>query len=57
MSGSSSADLPVPAPRSIADGCVRVPERPGLGDDIGFDYFREQSNGKGKTSVGAPEVY
>ena len=57
MSGSSSADLPVPAPRSIADGCVRIPERPGLGDDTDFDFVREHAIDEVRTSVEAPEVY
>ena len=57
MSGSSSADFPVPGPRSIADGCVQAPEPPGLGDDIDSDYVREQPINEGRTSVGVPEVH
>lgn len=57
MSGSSSADFSVPAPRSIADGCVQAPEPPGLGDDIDSDYVREQPIDEGRTSVGVPEVH
>ena len=40
-----------------ADGCVQVPERPGLGDDIDFDYVREHTIDEGAAGGGAPDVY
>ena len=54
--------LPFPWQKTLydpldANGCVRVPERPGLGDDIDFDYVREHTIGEGESGLGAPEVY
>ena len=40
-----------------AEGFVQVPERPGLGDDIDFDYVREHTIDEGKAGGGAPDVY
>ena len=54
--------LPFPWQKTLydpldADGCVQVPERPGLGDDIDFEYVREHTIGEGGSSLGAPDVY
>lgn len=55
-------DCPFPRQQILYDpidseGCVRVPERPGLGDDIDFDDIREHAIDEGASSLGAPEVY
>ncbi len=34
-----------------AEGYVHVPERPGLGDDINFDYIRENKVSKASVSL------